>query len=175
MFKGSTGRWSGYGAALMLTIAQLNTSCCSQRKATESSRAEATTEATVTAHAESLSQGERERSQTAESQTATLTEVEIYDTEAAADPQTGRHPVKARIRQRSDRSGTIRTAETLTERTEAKADSATTHKGAELAEAEATATQAPSLWARMKQGAAWATAIIILAAAGAIIYKLKKR
>ena len=48
-------------------------------------------------------------------------------------------------------------------------------QGGELDEVTVTATKAPSLWERMKQGAAWAAAIMILAAAGWIIYKFKKR
>ena len=37
-----------------------------------------------------------------------------------------------------------------------------------------TAERAPSLWERLKQGTAWAVVIMILAAAGWIVYKIRK-
>ena len=50
-----------------------------------------------------------------------------------------------------------------------------TYEGGTLDEVTVTAEQTPSLWERMKQGAAWATAIMILAAAGYIILRRAKR
>lgn len=104
-----------------------------------------------------------------------MTEIEIYDTAQPKDPETGRPPVKARVRQRHDSSGSSRTTEQSTATATASEDIDLDYYGGELDEVTVTATKAPSLWERMKQGAAWATAIMILAAAGWIVYKLKKR
>lgn len=212
MFKGLTGRWSAFGVVLMLTIAQLNTSCCSHRKAVAerhtgpevetthtaatvgTAHTAATLEATATERVESLTETEHGQTRETETTTATLTEVEIYDTTADPDPITGAYPVKARIRQRTDQNGTSREAENLTakhdteaERAEAlkaeaqsakeetTAESDRAYNGGTLDEVVVEAAKEPSLWARLKQGAAWAAALLILAAAGAIIYKLKKR
>lgn len=104
-----------------------------------------------------------------------MTEIEIYDTTQPKDPETGRPPVKARVRQRYDQSGSSRTEEQTAATATTESDNALTYEGGELDEVTVTATKAPSLWERMKQGAAWATAIMILAAAGWIVYKIKKR
>ena len=105
----------------------------------------------------------------------TVTEIEVYDTEAAADPETGAHPVKARVRKRTDNKGTSKATE-ATERRETKAESLeSATNGKTLDEVTVTASRPPSLWERIKQGAGWATALVILAAAGWIIYKLKKQ
>ena len=82
-----------------------------------------------------------------------MTEIEVYDTEAAADPETGAHPVKARVRKRTDNKGTSKATE-ATERRETKAE---------------------SLESATNGKTGWATALVILAAAGWIIYKLKKQ
>lgn len=107
----------------------------------------------------------------------TETEIEIYDTAQPKDPATGLPPVKARVRQRHDSSGKSRTVEqaAATATSVTKSDSSLEYEGGELAEAEVTDTRAPSLWERMKQGAAWAAAIMILAAAGWIILRRAKR
>lgn len=175
MFRGSTRLWSAFGAVLMLTVALSNTSCCSSRKATEQSRTEATETLTAAEHTESRNEEKRETTRTETTEGVTLTEIEIFDTAQPKDPETGLPPVKARVKQRHDRNGTSRTVEQAA--TEATAESGTTleYEGGELDEVEVTATKALSLWERMKQGAAWATAIMILAAAGLIIYKFKKR
>ena len=105
-----------------------------------------------------------------------MTEIEIFDTEKPPDPVTGESPLKARIRQthgeesRSNETATM-TAEDTTETTAATEQ---TFDGGMLAEVRVTATKAPSLWERAKLGVAWAAAIMILAAAGWIIYKFKK-
>lgn len=162
----------------MLTAALSNTSCCSSRKAVEQSRTEATEALTATGHTESRNEEKRETTRTEKTEGVTETEIEIYDTTQPKDPDTGLPPVKARVKQRHDQNGTSRTVEqTAAAATAATAegDTALEYEGGELDEVTVTATKAPSLWERMKQGAAWATAIMILAAAGWIIYKIKKR
>lgn len=107
----------------------------------------------------------------------TETEIEIYDTAQPSDSVTGRPPVKARIRQRHGEREQSRTdaATAGHETAEATAQDTTAYRGGTLDEVTVTATKSPSLWERLKQGAAWAAAIMILAAAGWIIYKIKKR
>lgn len=159
----------------MLTIALSNSSCCSTRKATEASRTEATAQTAATVRTDDRT--EEQRAATLETQTegVTVTEIEVYDTEAAADPETGAHPVKARVRKRTDNKGTSKATE-ATERRETKAESLeSATNGKTLDEVTVTASRPPSLWERIKQGAGWATALVILAAAGWIIYKLKKQ
>ena len=101
-----------------------------------------------------------------------MTDIEIYDTTQPKDPDTGRPPVKARVRQRHDSRGTSQTTEQSTVTATASEDAALEYFGGELDEVTVTATKVPSLWERMKQGAAWATAIMILAAAGWTVYKI---
>ena len=103
----------------------------------------------------------------------TETEIEIYDTTQPKDPETGLPPVKARVKQRHGQNGTSRTVEQTSAAATAESDTSLEYVGGELDEV--TATKAQSVWERMKQGAAWAAAIMILAAAGWIIYKIKKR
>lgn len=168
--------WKGFGAVLILTAALSNTSCCSSRKAVEQTRVE--TAATV--HAESQTAERQETTQSAQTirteQTTgvTVTEIEIYDTTQPADPTTGTPPVKARVRQRHDQNGTSHQVE----KTEAATATETTRDlsldGGTLEEVTVTATREPSLWERIKKGVAWASALIVLAAVGWIIYKLKK-
>lgn len=105
----------------------------------------------------------------------TVTEIEIYDTTQPKDPDTGLPPVKARVKQRHDQNGTSRTTEQAAAAATAESDSTLEYDGGELDEVTVTATKTPGLWERMKQGAAWASAIMILAAAGWIIFKIKKR
>ena len=97
-----------------------------------------------------------------------------YDTPQTKDPATGLPPVKARVKQRHDQNGTSRTVEQTAAAATAESDTTLEYEGGELNEVTVTATEASSLWERMKQGAAWAAAIMILAAAGWIIYKFKK-
>lgn len=159
----------------MLTAALSNTSCCSTRKATEQSRTEATEAFTATEHTESRNEEKRETTRTETTEGVTLTEIEIFDTAQPKDPETGLPPVKARVKQRHDRNGTSRTVEQAATAATAESGTALEYEGGELAEAEVTATKAPSLWERMKQGAAWAAAIMIPAAAGWIILRRAKR
>lgn len=175
MFRGSTRLWSAFGAALTLTVALSNTSCCSSRKVAEQSRTEATEAVTATERTESHSEEKRETTRTQTTEGVTVTEIEIFDTAQPNDPETGLPPVKARVRQRHDQNGTSRTTEQAAATATTKSDAALEYEGGELDEVEVSATKEPSLWERMKQGAAWATAIMILAAAGWIIYKFKKR
>lgn len=104
-----------------------------------------------------------------------VTEIEIYDTTRPKDPDTGLPPVKARVKQRHDQNGTSRTTEQAAAIATTESDSTLEYDGGELDEVTVTATKTPGLWERMKQGAAWASAIMILAAAGWIIFKIKKR
>lgn len=60
------------------------------------------------------------------------------------------------------------------DKTEATAEADQTFDGGTLDEVTVTATKAPGVWECLKQGAAWVMAILIPAAAGWIIYKLKK-
>lgn len=179
MCRGSTRRWSAFGAVVILTVALSNTSCCSHRKAASESRTEATEQLETTVRTESRQEQQHAATLTteAESRGTTVTEVEIYDTEQPADPTTGERPVKARIRQRHDEESQSRAQleETASGTAEATEETATAYEGGTLAEVTVTATKEPSLWARMKQGAAWATAIMILAAAGWTVYKYQKR
>lgn len=103
----------------------------------------------------------------------TETEIEVYDTSQPTDSTTGRPPVKARIRQRHSEKGTeeSRATETGQSRTSTEAESAATYQGGTLDEVTVTATKSPGLWERVRAGLAVIGAIIILAAAG---WKLKK-
>lgn len=159
----------------MLTAALSNTSCCSTRKAVKQSRTEATEELTATEHTESRNEEKRETTRAETTEGVTVTEIEIYDTGQPKDPDTGLPPVKARVKQRHDSRGKSLEVEQTAAASTTESDGALEYYGGELDEVEVTATKAPSLWERMKQGAAWAAAIMILAAAGWIIYKFKKR
>ncbi len=179
MCRGLTARWSAFGAVLMLTVALSNTSCCSHRKAVSESRSEATEQVSTTLQSESRSEEQHAATLTnrTERQGETVTEIEVYDTTQPTDSTTGRPPVKARIRQRHRENGTeeSRATEAGQSSTATEAESAATYQGGTLDEVTVTATKSPGLWERLKQGAAWAAAIMILTAAGYIIYKLKKR
>lgn len=179
MFRGSTRLWSAFGVVAILTAALSNTSCCSTRKVAEQSRTEAAAQVETTVrrceahtqtHAATLT---TER----ESRGTTVTEVEIYDTTQPADPATGKPPVKARIRQTHGEESRTRAEleETASGTAEATEDAEQTYEGGTLDEVTVTATKPRGLWERMKEGAAWAAAIMILAAAGWIFYKIKKR
>lgn len=179
MCKGSTLLWNVFGAASILTIALLNSSCCAHRKAVTESRTEQTEQVRTTAQSETMSEGTQEAilSRELEKLGTTVTEIEIYDTDKPADPTTGERPLKARIRQKHGEETTDRTkAEShATEQTKQQAQADQVYDGGNLAEVTVTAEKPPNLWNRIKQGAAWAVVIVILAAAGWIIYKLKKR
>ena len=163
----------------MLTGALSNTSCCSHHKAVSGSRTEATAQVETTVRSENREEQQHAATLTTETERRgiTETEVEVYDTTQPADPATGKPPVKARIRQRHGEESQSRAQleETASGTAEATEESEQTYEGSTLDEVTVTATKAPGLWERMKQGAAWAMAITILAAAGLIIYKIKKR
>ncbi len=103
-----------------------------------------------------------------------MTEIEIYDTTQPTDPETGTPPVKARVRQRHEQSGSSHQVETTEAATTTETARDLLYDGGMLDEVTVTATREPSLWERIKKGAAWASALIVLAVAGWIIYKLKK-
>lgn len=177
--RGLTRCWSLFGLVGILTIALSNAGCCSHRKAVNESRAEATEQMRTATLSESRSEEKREatRTQETESRGETVTEIEIYDTTQPPDTMTGKRPLKARIRQRHGTEATARatTEGHATRNTEATAKAEQVYEGGELSEVTVTAEKPPGLWERMKQGASWATAIMILAAAGWIVYKIKKR
>lgn len=179
MCKGSTKFWSAFGAVLILTVVLSNSSCCSHRKVVEQSRTETTEHVTASTQSESRSEGKQEATLTreTESQGVTVTEIEVFDTEKPPDPETGQRPLKARIRQKHGEESRSNEAVTMSaeDKTETTTEAEQTIDGGTLDEVRVTATKAPSLWERLKQGVAWALAIMILAAAGWIIYKLKKR
>lgn len=168
-------RWSAFGVVVILTIALSNTSCCSHRKAVSESRTEAAEHVAKTARTESREEQQHAATLTTETESrgATVTEVEIYDTTQPADPATGKPPVKARIRQTHGEENRNRAqlVETVSGTTEATEEAEQTYEGGTLDEVRVTAIKPPGLWERMKQGAAWATALTILAAAGWIFYK----
>ena len=172
-------RWSAFGVVVILTIALSNTSCCSHRKAVSESRTEAAEHVATTARTESREEQQHAATLATETESrgATVTEVEIYDTARPAAPTTGKPPVKARIRQThgEESRSRARLEETASGTAEATEEAAQTYEGGTLDEVTVTATRAPSLWERMKQGAAWATALMILAAAGWIFFKIRKR
>jgi len=175
MFRGSTRLWTAFGAVAILTAALSNTSCCSSRKGVEQSRTEATEALTAAEHTESRNEEKREMTRTERTEGVTETEIEIYDTTQPKDPETGLPPVKARVKQRHDQNGTSRTVEQTTAAATAESDTALEYEGGELDEVEVTATKAPSLWERAMVAFRVLAAIMILAAAGWMIYKLKKQ
>lgn len=104
-----------------------------------------------------------------------MTEIDIYDTTQPKDPETGLPPVKARIKQRHDRKCEAHTQAQSSAAATTGSDTAVDYDGGMLDEVVVTASRSPSLWDRMKQGAALAGAIMLLAAAGWIVIKIKKR
>ena len=107
-----------------------------------------------------------------------MTEIEVYDTEKPPDPETGQRPLKARIRQKhGEESQSYETATMSAEdKTETTAEAEQTFDGGTLDEVTVTGrSPAPNFLERLKQGAAWAVAIMILTAALWIIYKLKRK
>ena len=105
-----------------------------------------------------------------------MTEIEVYDTEKPPDPETGQRPLKARIRQTHGEESQSNETATMSaeDKTETTADVEVERLDTQVDEVTVTATKAPSLWERLKQGAAWVVSILILAAVGWIIYKIKK-
>lgn len=102
----------------------------------------------------------------------TETEIEIFESE----PDTQAPPrLKARIRQRHDQREQTRAEATETGHTQAETAERDTvsAKTVTLDEVTVTDRSPAGIKDRIKQGAAWAAAIMILAAAGWIIFKLK--
>lgn len=104
-----------------------------------------------------------------------MTEIEVYDTTQPKDPDTGLPPVKVRVKQRHDRNGTSQTVEQTTAAGSLESDKDLTYYGGVLEEVTVTATKKPDLWEQAKAGILTTATILILAAAGWIIYKIKKR
>lgn len=106
-----------------------------------------------------------------------MTEVEIYDTTQPADSATGKPPIKARIRQTHGEESRNRAQleETASGKTEATEEAEQTYEGGTLDEVTVTATKTPGLWERAKVASRVLAALTILAAAGWIFYKIKKR
>lgn len=179
MCKDSTRRWSAFGAVVILIVALSNSSCCSHRKVAEQTRTETAEHVTTSAkeHEERTQHQEATLTRETENRGVTVTEIEVYDTEKAPDPETGERPLKARIRQTHDEENHRNESATMKsdDKKETTTEADVTFDGGTLDEVTVTATKAPGLWKCLKQGAAWAVAIMILAAAGWIIYKFKKR
>lgn len=112
---------------------------------------------------------------TEETEGVTVTEIEIYDTTQPKDPETGLPRVKARVKQRHDSRGKSLEVELTAASESSESDTALEYDGGELDEVEVTATKAPSLWERAKVAFRVLAAIMTLAAAGWIIFKIKKR
>ena len=106
-----------------------------------------------------------------------MTEIEVYDTEKPPDSDTGERPLKARIRQTHDEENHSNESATMTaeDKTETTAEADETFDGGTLDEVRVTVTRTPGLWERLKQGATWSAALMILAAAGWIILRRAKR
>lgn len=134
---------------------------------------------TASTQSESRSEGKQEATLTRETESrgVTVTEIEVFDTEKPPDPETGQRPLKARIRQKHGEESQSNETATMSaeDKTETTAEAEQTIDGGTLDEVTVTATKAPSLWERLKRGATWAVVIMILTAAGWIIYKFKKR
>ena len=179
MCKGLTLRWSAFGVVVILTAAQLNSSCCSHRKVAQQSRTEMAEHVTTSAkeHEERTQHQEATLTRQTGTRGLTVTEIEVYDTEIPPDPETGQRPLKARIRQKHGEESQSNETATMSaeDKTETTAEAEQTIDGGTLDEVTVTATKAPSLWERLKQGATWAAALMLLAAAVWIIYKLKRK
>lgn len=179
MFRGSKRFWSAFGTVATLTGALSNTSCCSTRKVAEESRTEAAAQVETTfrrCEAHTQTHAATLTTET-ESRGTTVTEVEIYDTTQPADPTTGEHPVKARIRQRHGEESRSRAQleETASGTAEATEEAAQAYEGGTLDEVTVTATKPPGLWERAKVATQVLAAITILAAAGWIFLRKAKR
>lgn len=178
MCKGSTKLWSAFGAVLILTAALSNSSCCSHRKVVDQARTETTEHAATSTQIESRSEGKQDATLTRETESrgVTVTEIEVYDTGKPPDPDTGKCPLKARIRQTHGEQSLSNetTAMTAEDKTETTAESEQIFDGGTLDEVTVTATKPPGLLERAKVATQIAVTLMILAAAGWIIYKFKK-
>ena len=179
MCKGLTLRWSAFGVVVILTAALLNSSCCSHRKVAQQSRTEMAEHVTTSAkeHEERTQHQEATLTRQTGTRGLTVTEIEVYDTEIPPDPETGQRPLKARIRQKhgEERQSNETATMSAEDKTETTTEAEQTLDGGTLDEVTVTATKAPSLWERLKQGATWGAALMLLAAAVWIIYKLNRK
>ena len=179
MCKGSTLYLNAFGAVVILIVALSNSSCCSHRKVVEHTREETVEHVTMSTKGCEVHTQHQEATLTRETRNrgTTVTEIEVFDTEKQPDPATGQRPLKAKIRQtHGEEHLSNETADfTAEDKTETATESVQTIDGGTFAEVTVTATKAPSLWERLKQGAAWAVAIMILTATVWILYKFKKR
>lgn len=158
----------------MLTPAPLNTSCCAHRDAVAATRTETVGSDRSEARESSAVHIQSEETLTGQTEGQTRTEIEIYDTDKPTDPKTGSHPVKARVKQWRDERGSVTaTGQTRTD-SENASSSEQEHKAATQDEAKVREPKPPSLWERIKSALGVVGAAVILAAAGWIIYKLKK-
>ena len=180
MCKGSTLYWSAFGVVVILIVALSNSSCCSHRKVTERTREETVEHVTTNAKGCEVHTQHQEATLTRETRNrgTTVTEIEFYDTEKQPDPGTGQRPLKAKIRQTHGEEHLSNEAADFSaeDKTETATESVQTIDGGTLAEVTVTGrSPAPNFLERLKQGAAWAVAIMILTAALWIIYKLKRK
>lgn len=178
MCKGSTLYSSAFGAVGILIVALSSSSCCSPRKVAEHTRTETVEHVTTSAKGNEVHTRHQEATLTRETQSrgATVTEIEIYDTEKQPDPGTGQRPLKVKIRKTHGEEHLSNEAADITteDKTETATESEQTIDGGTLDEVMVSAIPLPSLWERLKQGATWVIAIMILTVAMWIIYKLKK-
>lgn len=166
--------WSAFGAVLMWTVALSNTSCSSYRQVEHTTREEKQTETETTREEVKQEQQEQIKAREETDESVTVTEIEIYDTDREPDPTTGALPVKARIKQRTDRTGTAREVEELRKQETTDLTEKQVYSGGKLSEAVVVAEKPASLWERMKKGVMWGAALTVLAAALWIFVKLKK-
>ena len=163
----------------MLTVALSNTSCCPHRPESGRQTSEVTEQMSATLQSESQSEEQHAATLTVErlDTRSTETEIEIYDTTQPSDSATGRPPVRARIRQRHSEKGTeeSRATETVQSSATAETESATSGQVRKLDKMSVVSSRPAGLRERLGQGAAWAAAVIILAAAGWMVYKHKKQ
>lgn len=174
-YKGLTRHWSAFGAVLMLTTALSNTSCSSYRQVAQTTREEKQIETETTLKEVREKQQEQTKAREETGESVTVTEIEIYDTDREPDPTTGTPLVKARIKQRTDRTGTTREVEDLRKQETADLTMNQVYDGGELSEVVIVAQKPASLWERMKKGVMWGTALAVFVAALWIFVKLKKR
>ena len=180
MCRGSTQHWSAFGAVVILIVALSNSSCCSHRKVAEHTRTETVEHVTTSAKGCEVHIQHQEATLTRETRNrgTTVTEIEVYDTEKQPDPETGQRPLKAKIRQTHGEEHLSNEAADFTaeDKTETATESVQTIDGGTLAEVTVTGrSPAPNFLERLKQGAAWVVAIMILTAAVWIMYKLKRK
>lgn len=179
MFRSSKPLWISFGAVAILTVALSNTSCCSSQPTVGTQKTEAAAQVETTVRTESREEQQHAAILTTETESrgATETEVEIYDTTQPADPATGKPPVKARIRQTHGEESQSRAQleETASCRAEATEEAEVERLDTQLDEVTVTATKPPGLWERAKVATQVLAAIMILAAAGWIVYKIRKR